>query len=32
MTELFFDSLLVLVSLLIAWFAFYVIYRLFKSQ
>lgn len=32
MTELFFTSLLVLVSVFIAWFAVYVIYRLFKSQ
>lgn len=32
MTEFFFTSLLVLVSLFIAWFSFYVIYRLFKSQ
>lgn len=32
MTELFFTSLLVLVSVFITWFAVYVIYRLFKSQ
>ena len=32
MTELFFTSLLVLVSVFIAWFSVYVIYRLFKSE
>lgn len=32
MTELFYTSLLVLVSVIIVWFAIYVIYRLFKSQ
>lgn len=32
MTELFFTSLLVLVSLAIVWFSVYVIYRLYKSQ
>lgn len=32
MTELFFTSLLVLVSVAIAWFSVYVIYRLFKSE
>jgi hypothetical protein len=30
--ELFFESLLVGVSLLIAWFAIYVIVKLFKGQ
>jgi hypothetical protein len=32
MTEVFFTSLLVLVSVFIAWFSVYVIYRLFKSE
>jgi hypothetical protein len=32
MTEVFFTSLLVLVTIVIAWFSVYVIYRLFKSQ
>ncbi len=32
MTEVFFTSLLVLVTIFIAWFSIYVIYRLFKSQ
>jgi hypothetical protein len=32
MTEVFFTSLLVLVTVFIAWFSVYVIYRLFKSQ
>ena len=32
MTEIFFTSLLVLVSVFIAWFSVYVIYRLFKSE
>lgn len=32
MTEIFFTSLLVLVSVAIVWFSVYVIYRLFKSQ
>jgi hypothetical protein len=32
MTELFFTSLLVLVSVFIVWFSVYVIYRLFKSE
>ena len=31
-TEIFFTSLLVVVSLVIVWFAFYVLYRLFKSE
>ena len=30
--ELFFTTLLVLVSLFIAWFAIYVVYKLFKGQ
>ncbi|MFM2437799.1 MAG: hypothetical protein RLZ55_610 [Actinomycetota bacterium] len=30
-TELFFEVLLVLCSVLIVWFAGYVVYRLFKS-
>ena len=32
MVEVFFTSLLVLVSVVIAWFAFYVVYKLFKGQ
>ncbi len=32
MTELFFTSLLVLVTVIIAWFSVYVLYRLFKSD
>lgn len=32
MTELFFTSLLVLVTLVIVWFSVYVLYRLFKSE
>lgn len=32
MTEIFFTSLLVVVTVVIAWFSFYVIYRLFKSE
>lgn len=31
-TETFFTSLLVLCTVAIAWFAFYVLYRLFKSE
>ena len=31
MTEIFFSTLLVLVSLVIVWFAGYVVYRLYKS-
>jgi len=31
-TETFFTSLLVLVSIVIVWFAAYVLYRLFKSE
>ena len=30
--EIFFTSLLVLVSLVIAWFAGYVVYKLYKGQ
>ncbi len=30
--ELFFETLLVMVSLLIVWFAGFVVYRLFKGQ
>ena len=32
MTEVFFTSLLVLVSVDIVWFSVYVVYRLFKSE
>lgn len=32
MTELFFTSLLALVTVLITWFAIYVVYRLFKTE
>ncbi len=32
MTEIFFASLLVLVSVVIVWFSVYVVYRLFKSE
>lgn len=32
MTELLFTSLLVLVTVIIAWFSGYVLYRLFKSD
>ncbi len=32
MTEVFFTTLLVLVSVVIVWFSLYVIYRLFKSE
>jgi hypothetical protein len=32
MTEIFFTSLLVLCTIAIGWFSFYVLYRLFKSQ
>jgi hypothetical protein len=32
MTEIFFTSLLVVVTVVIAWFSIYVIYRLFKSE
>jgi hypothetical protein len=32
MTEVFFTSLLVLVSVVIVWFSVYVVYRLFKSE
>jgi hypothetical protein len=32
MTEIFFTSLLVLVSVVIVWFSVYVVYRLFKSE
>ena len=32
MTEIFFTSLLVLVSVVIVWFSLYVVYRLFKSE
>ena len=32
MTEIFFTSLLVLVSVVIVWFSVYVGYRLFKSE
>lgn len=31
-TEIFFTSLLVICSIAIAWFAFYVLYRLFKTD
>jgi hypothetical protein len=31
-TELFFTTLLVLVSIFITWFAIYVVYKLFKGQ
>jgi hypothetical protein len=31
-TEVFFTSLLVICSIAIAWFAFYVLYRLFKTD
>lgn len=31
-TEIFFTSLLVICTIAIAWFAFYVLYRLFKSE
>lgn len=31
-TEIFFTSLLVVCSVAIVWFAFYVLYRLFKSE
>jgi cbb3-type cytochrome oxidase subunit 3 len=31
-TEIFFTSLLVICSIAIVWFAFYVLYRLFKSE
>jgi hypothetical protein len=31
-TEVFFIGLLVAASLTIAWFAFYVVYKLFKGQ
>ncbi|MDQ1305493.1 MAG: hypothetical protein QG671_1324 [Actinomycetota bacterium] len=31
MTEIFFSTLLVLVSLVIVWFAGYVVYRLYKG-
>lgn len=30
--EIFFTSLLVLVSIVIAWFAVYVVYKLYKGQ
>lgn len=30
--ETFYTSLLVLVTIVTAWFAFYVLYRLFKSE
>ena len=32
MTEVFFTSLLALVTVFIVWFSLYVIYRLFKSE
>ena len=32
MTEIFFTSLLVLVSVVIVWFSVYVVYRLFKTE
>ena len=32
MTEIFFTSLLVLVSVVNVWFSVYVVYRLFKSE
>lgn len=31
-TEIFFTSLLVICTIAIVWFAFYVLYRLFKSE
>jgi hypothetical protein len=32
MTEIFYTSLLVICTVAIAWFSFYVLYRLFKGQ